>query len=179
VPQEEHLAVVGRQPGDGLGHPPGELAGGGRLAGGRAAGEQRAGEGERREVGGRLLPADVPAAAVQVAAVGVEQPLVGGLAGPQVERHGAAGEELGQAAGEVGLGVLDDVRRVEAGGHAGVEVHGDERGQGRAVAVEQLAGGGRVAGGGAVEEPAGGGGVGAGGVGRGVHTGTPAARGPV
>jgi hypothetical protein len=86
-----------------------------------------------------------------------------------VERHRPPGQVVGQPPSQVCLGFLDDVRRVDPGGGPRVKVVGDEGGQGRAMAGEELVDGGRISPSGPVEEGAGGGRVGPGQGGGEVH----------
>jgi hypothetical protein len=78
-------------------------------------------------------------ASLDVVATGIEEPFIGGFSGPNMKGHGPAVEVITKAAGNVHLGLLDNVGRVDAGGQSRVHVDLDQLSHRWPVTGEQFA----------------------------------------
>jgi hypothetical protein len=70
-------------------------------------------------------------------AMELEQPLPGELPEPWVERQRPLAKVAGKSPGGVGEGLLHDIRGVDSGGQAVIEVDGDHLPQSTAVSSQQ------------------------------------------
>jgi hypothetical protein len=86
---------------------------------------------------------------------GVEKSRIHGLPSPEVEGNRSAAKEFREAAGEVGLGFLNDIRGIEPTADGKAEVQVGERDQRRTVASQQLASSSSIPSRGPVEQLAG------------------------
>jgi hypothetical protein len=86
----------------------------------------------------RLFPRQAAFLRLNVLAVEVNESLPGHVTQPGIERQRTVAEIVGQLLPGFGQGLLDHVRRIDAGRQTGIHAHGHHLGQLRPMPVQEL-----------------------------------------